>query len=65
MDYVDLLKDDIEKANARDIMVQRDSMRNGNILTQYPAEPGGPDLTELARWFAHDGRYVAWVPPSN
>jgi len=63
--YQFVMGTDLEKANARDIMIRNDSMRNGNILSQYPADPSGADLTELARWFALDGRYVAWAPPSD
>ena len=56
----------LEKANAEADMRLRDGWRNSIIPKDDPAQfPDGRDLLELERWFALDGRYVNWVPPSN
>jgi hypothetical protein len=61
---------DLEKANAEAAMRFRDGWRNSiipkNLTATFPANfPNGEDLTELARWFAHDGLYRSLTSPSD
>jgi hypothetical protein len=50
-----------EREAARDAMGQ--NIRNGNIFSRHPADPGTADLRELQLWFAQEGEWDRFNRP--
>ncbi|MCL2819249.1 MAG: hypothetical protein FWD38_00235 [Oscillospiraceae bacterium] len=50
-----------QRQAARDAMNLKNSMRNGNIITEYPFDPDDSDLFALTQWFAREGMYDTFV----